>query len=446
MGQRFGAATVPGAHVADRPVPAPTLSDTTSAMRQLAAVQRVARTNSPAVLAARARRDAVRSRAAATGFVGPVTLTAGLSEAPNGDPTQGNLRLEFGRELFAARRNGATRDVAAASAAMAETEVRAAEREVDALVLRETVRAGAWRAIADRLAAEEQLLSGADENVRSRFAVGAARYVDVLRVRTERIRVQTERAAALSEIRAGRAALVGLLGAGGVQAGALLDSLAQPSTTAGAGGPIAMWHDLIMMRVSLDSILVASRDVAAADGAVRQARAEQALGIAQRRAQVTAYAGVQRIGQANNGPAFGPSLGFTTTLPFTSSRPNALVAQADAQSVASAEESRRAVTSAARTRLLVARERLDAARERLSVFDAALLQGAREERESALASFRSGGITLLDFIDFERTLARAEIDRVHALLDAADALADLLSGNGSGPSSPVQAPMVPSQP
>lgn len=159
MGQRFGAATSPGAHVVDRPVSAPALSDTTSAMRQLAAVQRVARANSPAVLAARARRDAVRSRAAATGFVGPVTLTAGLSEAPNGDPSQGNMRLEFGRELFAARRNGATRDVAAASVAMAETEVRAAEREVDALVLRETVRASAWRAIADRLAAEEQLLS-----------------------------------------------------------------------------------------------------------------------------------------------------------------------------------------------------------------------------------------------------------------------------------------------
>ena len=48
-----------------------------------------------------------------------------------------------------------------------------------------------------------------------------------------------------------------------------------------------------------------------------------------------------------------------------------------------------------------------------------------EERESALAAYRTGSLSLLELIDFERALSRAEIERIRALIDAADALADL---------------------
>ena len=70
--------------------------------------------------------------------------------------------------------------------------------------------------------------------------------------------------------------------------------------------------------------------------------------------------------------------------------------------------------TAVRARIAAAAERYAAARERLAVFDAALLRGAREERESALASYRTRGLSLLELLDFERALARAEIDRVRA--------------------------------
>lgn len=406
-------------------------ADSADAARLLAAVQRLARETNPLVRAAVAQRDAAQARATATGFVAPATLTAGLSEAPNGDPRQGNVRLEIGRELFSARRNRAERDVAAVRVQGAQAALRGVEREVDASILREVVRVSAWYSIASRLLSEDQLLAGADESVRSRFAVGEARYVDVLRLRTERLRVQTERAAAESELRAGRAALAGLLGVEAVSPGSVVDSLVGLRATDTDGGPIAAWRGVLATAPDVDTLLLMSADVQLADVAVREAQAQQTLGIAQRRAQVSASAGVQRIGQANNGPAFGPSLGFTMSLPFTASRATTLALQAGRSDVDASEASRRATRNAIRARLLIARERLNAARERLSVFDAALLRGAREERESALAAYRSGGLTLLDFVDFERALARAEIDRVRALLDAADAYADLLTGGGS---------------
>jgi outer membrane protein TolC len=70
--------------------------------------------------------------------------------------------------------------------------------------------------------------------------------------------------------------------------------------------------------------------------------------------------------------------------------------------------------------------------------DAALLRGAREERESALAAYRTGSVSLLELLDFERALARAEIERVHALLEAVDAWADLMGAPG-----PSEAPSLP---
>jgi outer membrane protein TolC len=62
---------------------------------------------------------------------------------------------------------------------------------------------------------------------------------------------------------------------------------------------------------------------------------------------------------------------------------------------------------------------------RLAVYSSALLAGARQEREGALAGYRSGELALIALLDFERALARAEIDRVRARIDAADALAEL---------------------
>jgi len=422
-----------GQPAAPRPTPAsataplPPLDSLTPA-RILARLQEAAVRTSPALAAGRANLAAARARARASGFAAPLSLSAGVSETPNGKLEQGNLTLQIGRAFFTGPRLRAERAVAAVEVQAADAALAAAERQVRARVLRAAVRAAAAQLVARRLASEDLLLSGGEDGVRSRFAVGEARYVDVLRVRTERLRVQSERSAALADARAARATLGGVLGGEEVsrtQLAATLDSLAS-ATLADA------WRHLLPADHASDSLRAAvvagSGDVQLAASAVARAEAEGALAAAARRPQVEAYGGLQRIGQANNGPTLGPSLGLTVSLPFTAREANRRGAAASEQATLAAAATRAATLATVRARVEAAAERYAAARERLAVFDAALLRGARDERESALATYRTGGLSLLELVDFERALARAEIDRLRALTDAVDAWADLASG------------------
>jgi cobalt-zinc-cadmium efflux system outer membrane protein len=400
-------------------------ADTAMAATLLQRLRDGARQSSPAVMAARAELEAARARSRAAGFAAPAYLSAGISEAPNANLDQGNIRLEIGRALFTGARQRAARTLADAEVRGAEVALAAAERQVDAVLRRELIRAAGEQLVANRLASEDALLTSAEEGLRTRFAVGDARYTDVLRLRTERLRVQSERAAAIAEARSARAALRGLVG------DSLRDDF-QPALDALAAADFAaVWRSLLPAADAIDSLVAATGEVRQSDVAVARARAQQALASAERRPQVDASAGLQRIGQANNGPALGPSVGLTVSLPFTVARANRLGAQAAASEVAAAEAGRQATLATVRSRVAAAAERYTAARQRLEVFDAALLRGAREEREAALAAYRTRGLSLLELIDFERALARAEIDRIEALIDAADAWADLVTGGAA---------------
>lgn len=423
-------------HGAGGTVARPQIADSLTPARLLAALQATADSASPELAARRAQLDATRARAHATGFASPLTLSAGISEAPNANLDQGNMRVEVGRDLFLGPRLRAERGVAAADVVAAAAALATAARRVRLSVLREAVRAAGARLIAVRLSAEDALLAGGEDGVRARFSVGQARYVEVLRLRTERLRVQSERAAALAEARAATAALRGLVGRvrdAGVSRttedarfAAMLDTLATP-TLADAWRHVL--PDTAVTDAMLDSVIASAGDVRLADAAVARSHAERALANASRRPQVSALAGLQRIGQANSGRALGPSVGVTISLPFTAGVANRRADTADTQRVIAVEASREATRTLVRARVEAAAERYAAARERLEVFDAALLRGVRDERESALASYRSGAVSLLELVDFERALARAEIGRIRALVDAAAAWADLATGD-----------------
>jgi outer membrane protein TolC len=277
------------------------------------------------------------------------------------------------------------------------------------------------------------VLLGADEGVRGRFSVGQARYVDVLRVRTERLRVQTERSSALAESRAARAVLLAPLRADSArrQVQAVIDSL--------TADPGDAWRALLPVALPLDSLIALTEAVQLGGVDAERARRERELVLAEQRAQVNAYAGIQRIGQANDGPTLGPSFGVSVSLPFTAARGNRLALGAADQRIVTATASSEAARAEARARAEAGLERYTAARARLETFDAALLRGAREERESALAAYRTGSLTLLELLDFERALARAEIERIHALVDAADAWADLMGAEEAGDARPLTA-------
>ncbi len=178
----------------------------------------------------------------------------------------------------------------------------------------------------------------------------------------------------------------------------------------------------------LDSLIALSAPVRLGDIAVTRAQSARRLARAEQRPVIAASIGVQRFGDESGGYTTGPTVGASVTLPFTARRRNQAALIAADREIAAAEAARQAAVVAVRANLTVARERYEAARERLSLFDAALLRGAREERESALAAYRTGELSLIELLDFERALARAEIERLRSRIVAADAFADLIAG------------------
>jgi outer membrane protein TolC len=383
--------------------------------------ERILRSN-PSLLAARAAVQAAEARVGATGFAAPLALAAEIEEVPDGInvPGAGSVRVDVEREFVSGGRRRAARSLAATDVAAARAAVAGVERRLLADSELALSRAAGWSGIASRLAAEDSLITGAEEGLRARFAVGEARYVDVLRLRTERLRIQTERAEALAEARAGRRGLEALAGmVDTVGVGRLVDD----AITARAATPLAA----LGPPPRADSLLIGAPAVLQAEAALERARAARALLVAEQRPRVSASAGLQRFGGEGEGHSVGVALGGSVTLPGTARRANtATLAAADAR-IAAAVAERDAAVSSVRAFLLAATERYESARVRLTVFDAALLRGARDEREAALAGYRTGDLSLVELIDFERSLARAETERIRALLDAGTALRDLLA-------------------
>lgn len=392
-----------------------------AAIRQLKLAVRM---HSPDILAHQAELDVARARLNATGIAPAATLGAEVEEVPDGVnlASAGSIRLDLSREflsgpLRSAQRAVAQRDIERAAAGLA-----LAERSLGARVDRAFTLAVGAVAMARRLAAEDSLLSSAEEAVRSRFAVGDARYVDVLRLRTERLRIRTETASALTEGRVGRDLLAAL-------------TAFEESTASFAAIDSAVVRELrdpfrvpLPPAPSLDSLLAISSATQLGDIAVARATASRRLVSAQQRPVVAASLGVQRFATESGGFGAGPTIGASVSLPFSARRgAQAATALADRE-IAAAEARRRASIATVRADLSAARRRYEAARERLALFDAALLRGAREERESALSAYRGGQLSLIELLDFERALARAELSRLRSRMDAADALADLIAG------------------
>lgn len=384
-----------------------------------------------------ARRAAVATAVARLGAAGPLeapTLGIEAEEIPDGVdlPDAGQLRLLLEGNLLTGARRAAERSVARTARDLALARLDLAERGLGSAVRRDLATWRGWLAVAARLGAEDSLLQEAEAGLQARFAAGEARYVDVLRLRTERLRVRSERAAALGAAREGRRALDGLLAPGdpaGPALAALLRALADrpPPPVTGAVFPPPP---------DVDSLMVALGALRPGDLGVDLARAEAERARASRRAQWTGGVGVQRYGDAEGGFTLGPSLRASVTLPFAVGGSNRAVRQAADLAVAEAEAGRTAFATRLRTTLLLARDRYAAAVERLQVFDAALLTGAREEREGALGAYRSGELSLIELLDFERALARAETDGLRAAIDARVALADLFTA-AAGLSAPT---------
>jgi outer membrane protein TolC len=386
--------------------------------------------SNPLIEFRRSQLQAAQARAQGAGLAQPMALSAEVEEVPDGWALgrAGSTRLDLSREIIPGLRP-AQRALAQLDVDRAQLELELTERLVVSRALRHLVQARVGFAIAARLGAEDSLLAGAEQVVAGRFAVNDARYVDVLRLRTERLRVQSERATTLTDARTGRARLVADLAPSDTlraEIERLVDSLIVTSARGLEQQPVP----LASLDVLLAEFGVARRTALIVD------RAEQARRVAraERRPLLFTSLGVQRF-EGGSGHTVGPTIGVSVTLPFTAGRANTASDRAAERLVVAAQASARATLGTVRAEAAAARDRYETVRVRLALYDADLLRSAGDQRESALAAYRSGDLSLLELLDFERALARVEIDRLRTEIDAAEAVADLVAalvGGGVG--------------
>lgn len=413
--------------------PAPRFPSVLGDSASLDGIARTLRRSSPELAARRSALAAAESRLRATGFAPAAVLSGEIEEVPSALDVAGagSARLEVSRDFLAGSVRSAQRAMQTAEVQRARILLDATDRRLIARAGQLLTRAAVALSVARRLAAEDSLLASADQGVRTRFAVGDARYVDVLRVRTERLRVQTDRAAALTDSRIARRSLLSLLAAADSLQGAapLVDStlvrLSAPVRS--RAGDTSAWAAL-PPAPDLDSLVAASGAIQMLAAQVAHADAARRLAAAEQRPQLSASLGAQRFERDGGGHTVGPTVGFAVSLPFTRSRANRAALDAAGRELDATRAQGLATIAATRAELAAARDRYEAVRERLASFDAALLRGARDEREAALAAYRNGELSLLELLDFERALARAEIAQLQGRADAADALFDLIAG------------------
>jgi outer membrane protein TolC len=363
--------------------------------------------------------DASQARLRAGLPLDALTLDAEVENIPPGtsplDAQQATARITA--PLYRGGRAGAVRTLRTAQ--LAETEAGAAllQAALTAEYREELVSWLVWRGIEARLSSQDTVLALAADVLTARFTAGTARYLDVLRLRTERLQLARERAEAGTEV-AARLAGLQRRGRNAPAVLAQLDSqLVQwELRRAWAEIPGAIEVTGAETPDSLVAQIVSAR-LAKIDGDASVARSTRGMTIA-------GMLGVQRF-LDGSGFATGPTAGVTIGLPFSLGGAYGREREAiQASRLADSSQAAADLTGWSAEAAHLEQVRTDA-RNRARLFGAALLAGAGEEREAALASFRAGGLSLLELLDFERALAAVERDRLLTMLEVVTADAAL---------------------
>lgn len=370
----------------------------------------VARLSHAGLRALAARVQAAESEAGAAGLVTQAVLRVEVEEfqrsAEAWQPGQINALVEG--ELFAGRRRAARRSLAAAEAATARAEYLAAVRIVEAAV---RARVESWLgnlAVAGRLAVMDSLLSDAEQLIVARFGQGAASYVEVLRVRAERLRVRTEQAGAVSEAVRDRLLILAVAEPDTGLTRRLSTLLGPPAGDPSQRFDPARLPPLLPHQPAIGPDLVAP---IVASLSVRGERL-RALAQAEARPAVLGFLGLQRFQDDLEASRIGLSAGASISLPFTASgqrRAAARTAALEADALTLEGVALSAWQHREQNRL---RARYQAEREMALVYQTTLLTDLRAEREAALNAYRAGAFGLFELLDFERALVRADIDRI----------------------------------
>jgi cobalt-zinc-cadmium efflux system outer membrane protein len=374
--------------------------------------------SSPALAAADSRITSATALRRAVVSAPATSLSAAVEDVPDGVDilNAGDLRLTLERDLFTAGRRRAAGGLAQAARTEATLRRRALAERVVAEADRRLVDWLSGLAALARLGAEDSLLAAAEEALTVRFAAGAARYGDVLRLRTERLRVRTEAAAVRRAAAEGR-----------VRLGALAPGLERSLDSSLVGVRLDSLAAVVGPAPALDTLIARSARAELLETEMRRAEALREVARAEGRPRVTAGVGAQRFEGEAGDHVVGAVLGASVWLPFTSGRARARLMAAEAE-VSHTKAARAAALVELKADMATARANYESAREQVAVYDTALLAAARLEREAALGAYRSGQLSLIELLDFERALARAEISRLRSLMEAAHAWAALFTG------------------
>ena len=373
-------------------------------------LRRIQNTTDPLILARRDAVAAANARVRGVSSRGALGLTADVEEFDARRPLDHTLTVLAEQQLEPRAAVAAARATLTAQTAIEQARLDQVELSRGLLIDRMILDAVVWARIRTRMAEEDSVLLRANALLTSRFGAGEAKYVDVIRLRTERLAIQADAADALATAQASRSRLSALIT--NAEDRVIAASLASVQQL-----PTPQFPSL--------------RDVTDKSPAIRLAAAELAFARATRAAastetlrRWTAGVGLQRFESAN-GYTIGPVLTGSLTIPVPQRSIRDAREAAAALDTMVVARTFTAVMQGIAAEHRAAALRFDAARARYEGIDARLLNAAREERESAIAAYATGEMTLVELIDFERAIARAETQRLRSYLEMIDAWTDV---------------------
>ncbi len=366
--------------------------------------------NNPGLRAADRDVEAARARLRQAGALEAPSLSyevGKLGTPVSHDEHETVLRLS--QDFGAPRARARAKDVARVELAVAE-----AERESFALRLRGDVTRAYRRLQADALSLRvigslRRTATDLEHMVSARLRTGGARYLDVLRARSERVRIENDAIESERALRADRRALNILMARAPEETLTPADSLRY-----------------VPLRDSLGPLLahaLATRPrLRAARLEVERGRAQVALARNELWPSTSLSAGLDRV-PGIEGPGFGGEISLSLPfLPWTDR--HARVREAGANkggAQAKLEASERGLESALRDTYESARS----AEQLVQQFDHVLLADASDAIRTAIQNYQGGQITGLELFETLRTFRTIELEHIRALLQYELALTDL---------------------
>lgn len=337
---------------------------------------------------------------------------ANVEEVAAGNPAGSNVTIGLEHEFTPANARRADISIAEAEVLAAQARLAGVTLSLASRAERALMEVIVHRRIVQRLADEDTLLQRAASTLNTRFSVGDARYIDVIRLRTERLRVQADIVDAQAEVSRAFRDLSALVA---------LDTAPLSNTPA----------RLPEIPQNLDSVIASSPAAAAARATEELARAAVERARAHGTRVWSGSVGMQRFQGDGEQMAFGPALGVALSLPLFNRRAIAIGVETAGLEHSAAARNTTAVMNALRAGVASAYAQIEATARRMAGVDQQLIAAAREERQAALLSYANGELTLAELLDFERSLSRSEVQLLESYdraIDAWDRANQLLAG------------------